>query len=346
MRLYNTLSRSKEEFVPLEPGRVRMYACGPTVYNRIHLGNARALVLFDTLRRYLEYREYAVRFVQNFTDIDDKMIQRAEQEGISVPELADRFIEEYYRDADGLGILRATVQPLATQNMDAIIDMIRDLEEKGFAYETDDGVYFDVRKDAEYGKLSRHKLEDLLAGGSDRVAVDEQKRNAADFVLWKKKKPGEPSWPSPWGEGRPGWHIECSAMVRRHLGDTIDIHCGGQDLTFPHHENEIAQSECATGQTFVRYWVHNGFITIDRREDVQIHREFLYGPGYRRAVSVSGHPVFPAFFAVPDAHQLQPGHDGSRTDGPAAHHHQSRESGFCHRAARRKERFTRRGRFP
>ncbi|HEY5466639.1 MAG TPA: cysteine--tRNA ligase [Clostridia bacterium] len=263
MRLYNTLVREKQEFVPLEPGRIRMYACGPTVYNFIHIGNARAFVTFDTLRRFLEYRGYQVDFVQNFTDVDDKMIQRAQSEDITVSELATRFIAEYYQDADGLGIRRATAQPRATEAMDDIISLISVLMERGYAYETADGVYFDVSRDEDYGKLSRHNLDDLKAGAGERIMVDEAKRNPMDFALWKKKKPGEPAWNSPWGEGRPGWHIECSAMIRKTLGDTIDIHCGGQDLVFPHHENEIAQSESATGKPFVRYWVHNGFITVD-----------------------------------------------------------------------------------
>ncbi len=263
MRLYNTMAREKQEFIPMEPGHVRMYACGPTVYNYIHIGNARAFVTFDTLRRFLEYRGYRVDFVQNFTDIDDKMIQRAKADGVSVSELADRFIAEYYRDADGLNVRRSTIQPRATETMDDIVALISELVDRGFAYETSDGVYFDVSRDAEYGKLSHHNLEDLKAGASERVSIDEEKRSPMDFAVWKKKKEGEPAWASPWGDGRPGWHIECSAMIRKTLGDTIDIHCGGQDLVFPHHENEIAQSESATGKPFVRYWVHNGFITVD-----------------------------------------------------------------------------------
>jgi len=263
MRLFNTLAREKEEFVPLEPGRVRMYACGPTVYNLFHIGNARAFVTFDTLRRFLEYRGFQVEFVQNFTDIDDRMIQRARDEGITVAELAERNIAEYYVDADGLNVRRPTIQPRATETIGEIVSLITTLVDRGYAYETSDGVYFDVSKDPDYGKLSHHNLEDLKTGASDRGDLGEEKRNPMDFAVWKKKKEGEPSWPSPWGEGRPGWHIECSAMIRKTLGETIDIHCGGQDLVFPHHENEIAQSECASGKPFVRYWVHNGFITVD-----------------------------------------------------------------------------------
>ncbi|MBP7402743.1 MAG: cysteine--tRNA ligase, partial [Clostridia bacterium] len=263
MRLYNTLAREKQEFIPIEPGRVRMYVCGPTVYNYFHIGNARPFVTFDTLRRFLEFQGYRVDFVQNFTDIDDKMIQRSQAEGVTVKQLADRFIAEYYTDADGLGILRPTVQPRATETIDEIVALTGELVARGFAYETSDGIYFDVSKDPEYGKLSRRNLEDLKAGAGERVDLDEEKRSPMDFAVWKKKKDGEPSWPSPWGEGRPGWHIECSAMIRKTLGETIDIHCGGQDLVFPHHENEIAQSECANGKPFARYWLHNGFITID-----------------------------------------------------------------------------------
>ena len=264
MKLYNTLTRTKEEFKPIEPGKVKMYACGPTVYNYFHLGNARPFVTFDTLARYLEYRGYDVTFVQNFTDIDDKMIKRANEEGITVEELADRFIKEYYVDADGLNIKRQTYQPRATHSMKAIIGLIKSMEEKGFTYVIEgDGVYYDVSKKADYGKLSHYKLDELEAGGGERKASYEGKKNPGDFALWKFKKEGEPFWGSPWGEGRPGWHIECSAMIKQYLGDTIDIHGGGQDLIFPHHENEIAQSEAANGCTFCNYWVHNAFVNID-----------------------------------------------------------------------------------
>ncbi|MCR4557278.1 MAG: cysteine--tRNA ligase [Saccharofermentans sp.] len=264
MKLYNTLTRTKEEFKPIEPGKVKMYACGPTVYNYFHLGNARPFVTFDTLCRYLEYRGYDVTFVQNFTDIDDKMIKRANEEGITVEELADRFIKEYYVDADGLNIKRHTHQPRATHSMKAIIGLIKAMEEKGYTYIIEgDGVYYDVSKKADYGKLSHYKLDELEAGGGERKASYEGKKNPGDFALWKFKKEGEPFWGSPWGEGRPGWHIECSAMIKQYLGDTIDIHGGGQDLIFPHHENEIAQSEAANGCTFCNYWVHNAFVNID-----------------------------------------------------------------------------------
>jgi len=264
LKLYNTLTRTKEEFKTIEPGKVRMYACGPTVYNYFHLGNARPFVTFDTLRRYLEYRGYEVTFVQNFTDIDDKMIKRANEEGITVSDLADRFIKEYYIDADGLNIKRQAVQPRATKSIGAIIKLIKSMEEKGYTYVIEgDGVYYDVTKKSDYGKLSHYKLEDLQAGGGERGASYEGKRNPGDFAVWKFKKEGEPAWNSPWGEGRPGWHIECSAMIKEFLGDTIDIHGGGQDLIFPHHENEIAQSEAANCCPLANFWVHNAFVNVD-----------------------------------------------------------------------------------
>ncbi len=266
MKIFNTMTRMKEEFVPMEEGKVKLYACGPTVYNYFHLGNARPFVTFDTLRRYLEYRGYEVTFCQNFTDIDDKMINRANQEGITIKELADRYIAEYYKDADALGIKRPTYQPRATETMDEIIALISDLVEKGYAYQIEDGVYYDVTKFKDYGKLSHYNLEDLQAGGGERGASYEGKKNPADFAIWKAKKEGEPFWDSPWGEGRPGWHIECSAMNRKYLGKTIDIHGGGQDLIFPHHENEIAQSEAANGCTFSRYWMHNAFVNVDNEK--------------------------------------------------------------------------------
>lgn len=266
MRIFNTQTRAKETFEPLEPGHVKIYICGPTVYNYFHLGNARPFITYDTLRRYLEYRGYRVTYVQNFTDIDDKMINKANTEGITIRELADRFIKEYFHDADRLNIRRATHHPRATDSMPVIIDMITKLVDKGFAYETDDGVYFDVAKMPDYGKLSHHNLDELESGASERVSQDAEKQNRLDFALWKKKKPSEPFWPSPWGDGRPGWHIECSAMVKEYLGETIDIHGGGQDLVFPHHENEIAQSECANGKPFARFWMHNGFINIDQED--------------------------------------------------------------------------------
>ncbi len=264
MRLYNTLTRRKEEFKPLCSGEVKMYSCGPTVYNYFHIGNARPFIVFDTLRRYFEYCGYKVTFVQNFTDIDDKMISRANDEGITVKALGERFIAEYFKDADALGIRRATVHPRATENIDAIIGIIKTLIEKGSAYGSDGDVYFSTRSFEGYGKLSHQPLEELEAGA--RIDVNEQKQDVMDFALWKKQKPGEPAWESPWGLGRPGWHIECSAMANKYLGETIDIHSGGQDLIFPHHENEIAQSECANCKPFARYWLHNGYINIDNQK--------------------------------------------------------------------------------
>ena len=261
LKLYNSMTRKKEEFVPIESGKVRMYSCGPTVYNYFHIGNARPFIIFDTLRRYLEYCGYEVNFVQNFTDIDDKMINRANDEGITVAELADRFIGEYFTDAKGLGIDKATVHPKATENIDAIIDIIKQLEDKGYTYTVDGDVYFRVKNFKEYGKLSHQPLENLEAGA--RIEVGDKKENPMDFAVWKAQKPGEPAWESPWGMGRPGWHIECSAMATKYLGKTIDIHSGGKDLIFPHHENEIAQSECAHGCTFANYWLHNGYINVD-----------------------------------------------------------------------------------
>ena len=264
MRLYNSLTNKKEEFVPIEAGKVKMYSCGPTVYNYFHIGNARPFIIFDTLRRYFEYIGYEVSFVQNFTDIDDKMIKRANEEGITVKELAERFIGEYFIDAKGLGIKEATFHPRATENIDAIIDLIKSLEEKGYAYCVDGDVYFSVKKFNEYGKLSHQPLENLEAGA--RIDVEDKKKDPMDFALWKAKKDGEPFWPSPWSDGRPGWHIECSAMANKYLGKTIDIHSGGKDLIFPHHENEIAQSECANCAPFANYWLHNGYINVDNRK--------------------------------------------------------------------------------
>ena len=265
MKIYNTLTRQKEELVTLEPGVARIYACGPTVYNFIHIGNARPLCVFDVLRRYLEWRGWQVRFVQNFTDIDDKIIRRAMEEKVGYHEIAARYIDEFWTDAKGLGVREATVHPKATENMDEIIAIISGLVEKGYAYAAPNGdVYFRTRKDPDYGKLSHQPVDDLESGA--RIVVSEQKEDPLDFALWKAAKPGEPSWPSPWSEGRPGWHIECSAMARRYLGASIDIHCGGQDLIFPHHENEIAQSECCNGAPFARYWMHNGYINVDNKK--------------------------------------------------------------------------------
>ncbi len=301
MKIYNTLTRKKEEFVPITPGKVKMYSCGPTVYNYFHIGNARPFIIFDTLRRYLEYIGYDVTFVQNFTDIDDKMIKNANEQGITVKELADKFIAEYFKDAKGLGIKEATIHPKATENMDAIISTVNTLVDKGYAYESNGDVYFETKKFSEYGKLSKQPLEDLEAGA--RIDVTDVKRNPTDFALWKAKKEGEPAWESPWGEGRPGWHIECSAMVNKFLGETIDIHSGGQDLIFPHHENEIAQSECANGKPFARYWMHNGYINVDnekmskskgnfftvrdvaKKYDYEVIRFFMLSAHYRSVIN-------------------------------------------------------------
>ncbi len=264
IRLYNTLTARRDPFVPIEEGKVKMYACGPTVYNFFHVGNARCFVLFDMLRRYFEYRGYEVTFVQNFTDIDDKVIRRANEEGVAYTDIADRYIKEYFTDAKGLGVRPATVHPHATENMSEILAIVEKLVEDGFAYPMDGDVYFRTRRFRDYGKLSGQAIEDLESGA--RIDVNDKKEDPLDFALWKAAKPGEPSWTSPWGEGRPGWHIECSAMVRRYLGNTIDIHCGGQDLIFPHHENEIAQSECCNHAPFANFWLHNGYINIDNRK--------------------------------------------------------------------------------
>lgn len=303
VKVYNTLTRAKEEFVPLEEGKVKMYVCGPTVYNYIHIGNARPFIIFDTLRRYLEYRGYDVTYVQNFTDVDDKIINRSHEEGISPEEVATKYIKEYFVDCDGLGIKRANVHPQVTDNIQQIIDFIKELEDKGYAYAVNGDVYFDTNKFEGYGKLSGQKQEDLEAGA--RIEVNDQKRHPMDFVLWKAKKEGEPGWESPWGEGRPGWHIECSVMSKRYLGETIDIHAGGQDLTFPHHENEIAQSEARSGKTFSKYWMHNGYININDEKmskskgnfftvrdisklyDLEIVRFFMLSAHYRNPVNFS-----------------------------------------------------------
>ena len=294
MKLYNTLTRTKEEFIPLEEGKVKMYVCGPTVYNYIHIGNARPFIMFDTLRRYLQYKGYDVTFVQNFTDVDDKIIKRGHEEGISPEDVANKYINEYFVDADGLGIQRADVHPRVTDNIQQIIDFVKDLEDKGYAYEV---------KFEGYGKLSKQNQDELEAGA--RIEVNSQKRHPMDFVLWKSKKEGEPGWNSPWGEGRPGWHIECSVMSNRYLGETIDIHAGGQDLAFPHHENEIAQSEARSGKTFSNYWVHNGYININnekmskskgnfftvtdisKKYDLEIVRFFMLSAHYRNPVNFS-----------------------------------------------------------
>jgi cysteinyl-tRNA synthetase len=295
MRVFNTLTRQKEELTPLVPGEFRIYACGPTVYNYIHIGNARPICVFDVLRRYLEYRGNRVTFVQNFTDIDDKIINRANQEGVTFKEISEKYIAEYKTDAAGLNVRPATVHPKATENINEIISIIETLIEKGYAYEVQGDVYFSPAKFDEYGKLSHQPLEDLMSGA--RINIGELKREPMDFALWKSSKPGEPAWESPWGPGRPGWHIECSAMSRRYLGETIDIHCGGQDLIFPHHENEIAQSEAANGCQFVRYWLHNGFISINNQKMSKSLNNFFtvreaaeaYGYGTLRMFMLSAH---------------------------------------------------------
>lgn len=261
MKVFNTMSREKEEFVPLDPNEVKIYACGPTVYNYIHIGNARPLCVFDVLRRYMEYRGYNVKFVQNFTDIDDKIINRANEEGTDYKTISEKYIEEFWTDAKGLNVKEATVHPKATENIDEILNIIQTLVDKGYAYQAGNDVYFRTLKFKEYGKLSHQPIEDLESGA--RIALGDVKEDPLDFALWKGAKEGEPYWDSPFGKGRPGWHIECSAMNRRFLGKTIDIHCGGQDLIFPHHENEIAQSECANDAEFARYWMHNGYINVD-----------------------------------------------------------------------------------
>ena len=304
MKIFNTLTREKEEFVPIEPGKVKMYACGPTVYNFIHIGNARPICVFDTLRRYLEFRGYEVTFVQNFTDIDDKIIKKANEEGVSAKEIAERYINEYLTDTKGLGIRAATIHPKATETIDEIKHIVETLEDTGFAYEAGGDVLFRTRKCPGYGKLSHQPLEELESGA--RISVGEHKEDPLDFVLWKSAKPGEPSWTSRWGEGRPGWHIECTAMIHKHLGQTIDIHCGGQDLIFPHHENEIAQSEAYTGKKpMVRYWLHNGFITINSEKmSKSLNNFFLvkdvlehYNPDALRFFLISNHYRSPLDFS-------------------------------------------------
>ena len=264
MKIYNTLTRKKEEFVPITPGEIKMYVCGPTVYNFFHIGNGRTFIVFDTVRRYFEYRGYDVKYVQNFTDIDDKMIKKANEENTTVKEVGDKYIKEYYQDADNLNIERATVNPRATEYIDQIIEFVKELIDKGYAYEVDGDVYFSTKKFEGYGKLSGQNLEDLQAGA--RINVDERKKDPMDFAIWKAEKPGEPSWDCPWGKGRPGWHIECSCMAKNILGDTIDIHAGGMDLSFPHHENEIAQSEALTGKTFSNYWMHSAYVNVNNQK--------------------------------------------------------------------------------
>lgn len=307
MKLFNTMSRRKEEFVPLEEGKVRMYVCGPTVYNLIHIGNARPMIIFDTVRRYLEYKGYEVNYVSNFTDVDDKIIKKAIEEGVSAEEISQRYIAECKKDMAGMNVKPATTHPLATQEIDGMIDMIQTLIDKGYAYPVADGtVYFRVKKFKEYGKLSHKNLDDLQSGfRSLQVSGEDQKEDPLDFVLWKPKKEGEPFWKSPWCDGRPGWHIECSVMSKKYLGDEIDIHAGGEDLVFPHHENEIAQSECCNGVPFAKYWMHNAFLNIDNRKmskslgnfrtvreigeqyDLQVLRFFMLNAHYRSPLNFS-----------------------------------------------------------
>lgn len=303
MKVYNTLTRKKEELIPQEGKKINIYTCGPTVYDFFHVGNARVFITFDMIRKYLEFRGFDVTYVQNFTDIDDKMINRANEEGATVKELGERFIEEYFTDADALGIKRADIHPRATEHIDEIIKLIKVLEEKGYAYEINGDVYFAARKFENYGKLSSQKIDELESGA--RIAPGEKKKDPLDFVLWKAKKPGEPSWDSPWGRGRPGWHIECSAMSMKYLGDTIDIHGGGPDLVFPHHENEIAQSEAATGKPFSRYFMHVGYLNIDNKKmskslgNFFTVREILkkYNPEVLRFFMLSSHYRNPINFS-------------------------------------------------
>ena len=306
MKLYNTMSKTKEEFVPLEEGKVKMYVCGPTVYNFIHIGNARPMIVFDTVRRYMEYKGYEVNYVSNFTDVDDKIIAKAVEEGVSAEEISSRYIKECKKDMADMNVKPATTHPLATQEIDGMIDMIQTLMDKGFAYEVNGTVYFRVKNFKEYGKLSHKNLEDLQSGfRSLQVSGENQKEDPLDFVLWKPKKEGEPFWVSPWSEGRPGWHIECSVMSKKYLGEEIDIHAGGEDLVFPHHENEIAQSECCNGKQFARYWMHNAFLNIDNRKmskslgnfftvreigekyDLQVLRFFMLNAHYRSPLNFS-----------------------------------------------------------
>ena len=307
MKLFNTMSRRKEEFVPLEEGKVRMYVCGPTVYNLIHIGNARPMIIFDTVRRYLEYKGYEVNYVSNFTYVDDKIIKKAIEEGVSAEEISQRYIAECKKDMAGMNVKPATTHPLATQEIDGMIDMIQTLIDKGYAYPVADGtVYFRVKKFKEYGKLSHKNLDDLQSGfRSLQVSGEDQKEDPLDFVLWKPKKEGEPFWKSPWCDGRPGWHIECSVMSKKYLGEEIDIHAGGEDLVFPHHENEIAQSECCNGVPFAKYWMHNAFLNIDNRKmskslgnfrtvreigeqyDLQVLRFFMLNAHYRSPLNFS-----------------------------------------------------------
>ena len=337
MKLYNTLTKQKEEFVPVHEGKVGMYVCGPTVYNYIHIGNARPMIVFDTVRRYFEYKGYDVNYVSNFTDVDDKIIKKANEEGVPASEISERFIAECKKDMEGLNIEPATHNPKATEEIDGMIAMISTLIEKGYAYEKNGTVYFRTRKFKNYGQLSKKNLDDMRAG--IRIAVSDEKEDAMDFVLWKPKKEGEPAWVSPWGEGRPGWHIECSVMSKKYLGDEIDIHAGGEDLIFPHHENEIAQSEAANDKTFARYWMHNGFLNIDNKKmskslgnfftvrevaekyDLQVLRFFMLSAHYRSPLNFSADLMAAAkngldriLTAAERLHDLADAAEGSMTD--------------------------------
>ncbi|MDO5146424.1 MAG: cysteine--tRNA ligase [Eubacteriales bacterium] len=343
MKIYNTLSNQKEEFVPVQEGKVGIYVCGPTVYNYIHIGNARPMIVFDTVRRYFEYKGYEVNYVSNFTDVDDKIIKKAIEEGVDASAVSEKFIEECRKDMRDLNVKEATHNPKATEEIDGMIEMIQELIARGFAYEKNGTVYFRTRKFEQYGQLSNKKLDDMVAG--IRIAVSEEKDDAMDFVLWKPKKEGEPSWTSPWGEGRPGWHIECSVMSRKYIGDTIDIHAGGEDLIFPHHENEIAQSEACSGKQFARYWMHNGFLNIDNKKmsksagnfftvreigekyPLQVIRFFMLSAHYRSPLNFSDTLVEAAkngleriLTAVDKLKELIPvAKEGAMTDADLAH---------------------------
>ena len=337
MKLYNTLTKQKEEFVPVHEGKVGMYVCGPTVYNYIHIGNARPMIVFDTVRRYFEYKGYDVNYVSNFTDVDDKIIKKANEEGVAASEISERFIAECKKDMEGLNIEPATHNPKATEEIDGMIAMISTLIEKGYAYEKNGTVYFRTRKFKNYGQLSKKNLDDMRAG--IRIAVSDEKEDAMDFVLWKPKKEGEPAWVSPWGEGRPGWHIECSEMSKKYIGDTIDIHAGGEDLVFPHHENEIAQSEACNDEKFANYWMHNAFLNIDNKKmskslgnfftvrevaekyDLQVLRFFMLSAHYRSPLNFSADLMAAAkngldriLTAAERLHDLADAAEGSMTD--------------------------------
>ena len=340
MKIFNTMTKKKEEFVPLEEGTVKMYVCGPTVYNFIHIGNARPMIVFDTVRRYFEYKGYDVNYVSNFTDVDDKIIKKAIEEGVTADEISKRYIAECKKDMDGMNIKPATKNPLATEEICGMVDMIQTLIDKGFAYEKNGTVYYSTRKFKDYGKLSHKNLDDLRSGErSLLVSGEDEKEDPLDFVLWKPKKEGEPAWESPWSEGRPGWHIECSEMSKKYLGEQIDIHAGGEDLVFPHHENEIAQSEAANGKTFARYWMHNGFLNIDNKKmskslgnfftvrevaekyDLQVLRFFMLSAHYRSPLNFSADLMAAAkngldriLTAAERLHDLADAAEGSMTD--------------------------------